>query len=170
GSVLASLTRWLKRRGITRVDVESDESPRSRRAAEAMGVDSAARPQAIVITGTWESAEAALRELGRAVPEGGVYLAPWLMTGPILTSYATTAPLVVLPFDPHGTQAERYAAGLPAGETPTAAGFRAWGGSDDEPQVWATSPASIFPTDLGHDHAAGRGWFPGGALVAIARL
>ena len=167
---LRALGAWLVRRGITSVAVQSDGSPRSRRAAEALGVASAARPHAMVLTGTWESAEAELRSLGRSVPEGGVYLAPWLMTGPILTSYATTAPLVVLPFDPHGPQAARYAASLPAGETPTAAGFRAWGGSDDDLQVWATSPASIFPRDLGHDHAGGRGWFPGGAMVPIASL
>ncbi|MCU1621674.1 MAG: hypothetical protein JWL79_519, partial [Frankiales bacterium] len=69
-TALVSLRSWLRRRGLRRLSVQSDASPRSRRAAEALGV-SAARPQAIVLTGTWESAEAALRELGRAVPEGG---------------------------------------------------------------------------------------------------
>ena len=169
-SALLALAGWLRSRGVRALGVQADASPRSRRAAELLGGSSAARPQAMVLTGTWETAEAALRALGRTAPEAGVYLAPWLLTGPILNRYATTAPLVVLPFDPTGPDAVRYAAALPAGEVPTAAGYRAWGGAEGSPGVWATSPASVFPSELGHDHGEGNGWFPGGALVEIAAL
>lgn len=166
---LVALKDWLNRRGVRSIAVQSDASPRSRRAA-GLWEEFDARPQALVLTGTWESVSATLQRLGRQVPEAGVYLAPWLMTGPILTRFATTAPLVVLPFDPKGKDALRYAAALPPGEVPTAAGYRAWGGAEGAPQLWATTPASIFPTDLGHDHGGGSGWFPGGALVEVAAL
>ena len=168
-AALAALTGWLRGRGVRAVGVQADGSPRSRRAAAVLGA-AAAHPQALVLTGTWESASAALQRLGPRVPEGGVYLAPWLLEGTLLSRYATTAPLVVLPFEPKGTAAVQYAASLPAGETPTAAGYRAWGGPMRGPAVWATTPASIFPTSLGHDHGSAGGWFPGGALVAVADL
>ena len=166
---LTALLGWLHSRGVRAVGVQSDASPRSRQAAALLG-QSAARPQALVLTGTWETASAVLQRLGRRVPEAGVYLAPWLLTGPILNRFATAAPLVVLPFDPKGPDALRYAAALPAGEVPTAAGYRAWGGALADPQVWATTPASIFPSQLGHDHGADDGWFPGGALVPVGGL
>jgi len=168
-SALVALEAWLHRRGVRALGVQADASLRSRRAAGLLG-ESAARPQALVLTGTWESASAALEELGRTAPPAGVYLAPWLMTGPILSRFATTAPLVVLPFDPKGFDALRYAAALPVGEVPTAAGYRAWGGVESEPEVWATTPASILPADLGHDHGGDSGWFPGGAMVEVAAL
>ena len=166
---LRALTRWLRDRGIGGYGVQGDGSARSRQAGRLLG-HSAARPEALVLTGTWESASAALAALGRRVPERGVYLAPWLLEATLLTRAATTAPLVVLPFDPTSSDARRYAAILPAGESPTSAGYRAWGGGDCVPQVWATTPASIFPAALGHDHGSGSGWFPGGALVPVADL
>jgi hypothetical protein len=166
-AALTVLTRWLHGRGIRAVAVQADETARSQSAARLLG-GSAARPQALVLTGGWESAAAALKRLGRTAPVGGVYLAPWLLVGSLLTVYATTAPLVVLPFDPTGRDALRYAASLPAGEPPTAAGYRAWGGAASPPQVWATSPASILPSAFGHDHGSAIGWFPGGALVAVS--
>jgi hypothetical protein len=154
---------------VRAIGVQADGSARSRQAAQVLGAG-ARRPEALVLTGTWESASAALAALGRRVPERGVYLAPWLLEATLLGRSAVTAPLVVLPFDPVGPDALRYAASLPTGESPTPAGYRAWGGSDDRPQLWATTPASIFPTDLGHDHGSESGWFPGGALVPIADL
>ncbi|MBW8801370.1 MAG: hypothetical protein JF597_49845, partial [Streptomyces sp.] len=169
GASLQALTGWLRGRGLTRVRLQGDHSPRSRAATALLGAGTTS-PQALVLTGTWESAAATLGRMGRRVPEGGVYLAPWLMAGPLLTAYATMAPLVVLPFDPTGADALRYAAALPEGEVPTAAGYRAWGGAMSTPRVWATAPASVFPRDLGHDHAAANGWFPGGALVPVGDL
>jgi hypothetical protein len=157
----------LHRRGIRAVAVQADGTARSEAAARLLG-GSAARPEALVVTGGWGSAAATLKRLGRTAPAGGVYLAPWLFVGPLLTAYATTAPLVVLPFDPTSRDALRYAANLPVGETPTAAGYREWGGATSSPKVWATSPASIFPSALGHDHVTASGWFPGGALVPVS--
>jgi hypothetical protein len=165
-TALRVLTHWLRDRGVSAVGVQGDASGRSEQARQVLG-RSSERPQALVLTGTWESAAETLAGLGRRVPERGVFLAPWLLDGTLLTRAATTAPLVVLPFDPTSAEALRYAASLPAGELPTAAGYRAWGGSESSPQVWATSPASIFPTDLGHDHTVAGGWFPGGALVPL---
>jgi hypothetical protein len=165
-AALTVLTGWLHRRGIRAVAVQGDGTARSEAAATLLG-GGAARPQALVLTGGWASAAATLKRLGRTAPVGGVYLAPWLFVGSLLTTYATTAPLVVLPFDPTGRDALRYAASLPVGEPPTAAGYRAWGGTTSAPQVWATSPASIFPSALGHAHGSATGWFPGGALVPV---
>ena len=123
-----------------------------------------------MLTGTWESAAGQLAHLDRgAVPQDGVYLAPWLLTGPLLASSSSTAPLLALPFDPRGAAALAYRARLPQGEGPTGSGYAAFTGARAAVQVWATSPASIFPKDLGHDHVGGTGWFPGGTLAAVSR-
>lgn len=167
GEALRVLVGWLRHRGVTRLGVLGDGTVRSRAAGRLLG-PGRSDPQALVLTGTWESAAASLDHLHGHVPPYGVFLAPWLLQPDLLTRYASTAPLLVLPFDPTGPDALRFAASLPVGESPTASGYRAWGGRTEEPRVWATSPASILPPGLGHEHVDPRRWFPGGALVPIS--
>jgi hypothetical protein len=166
---LENLVAWLARRHVTGITVVGDSTPRSVRAQQLL---TAARTRlglsdrgALVVTSGWERADA---QLARAVaPQDGVYLAPWLASGPFLSRYGELAPLAVLPFDPSGPQALRYAAALPTGEIPTAAGFAAWGGAVVPARVYASAPVSIFPAALGHEHPSG-GWFPGGALTDVS--
>jgi hypothetical protein len=170
-AALKDLVRWLKRRGYSGLTVQQDGTPRSQQAAQvleqARADNQLSSTGALVVTGGWDSAAARLASLGRTAPRDGVYLSPWLLNGPLLSTYAVVGPLVVLPFDPKGVAARRYLSRVPAGETPSPAGFTAWGGASDRTAIWATTPASIFPKDLGHGHASLGGWFPGGALVAV---
>ena len=115
----------------------------------------------MVLTGTWASADAALARLDRRTTQG-VYLAPWLLSGDLLTRHATAAPLVVLPFAPTG--ASRYLATAPV---PSYEAY-ARTGPELAVKVYATSPASILPASLGHDHPDARRWFPGGAQTAVS--
>ncbi|MCU1595821.1 MAG: hypothetical protein JWO12_3213, partial [Frankiales bacterium] len=167
---LEGLVGWLRSRGVTELKVLGDSTKRSVAAGlHVRGLRSGTHG-ALLLTGSWESAARELATLDRArVPEDGVYLAPWLLTGPILQTYATAAPLLALPFDPHSPDVRAYLATLPAWESPTGAGYEAFSGRSHLMQVWATSPASIFPKDLGHAHAGTTGWFPGGTLAAISR-
>ncbi|MCW2601533.1 MAG: hypothetical protein JWM02_3362 [Frankiales bacterium] len=168
---LETLTGWLKARGVMHVQVLGDSTPRSKQAASALtGKGGTGTVGAVLLTGSWDTAARQLAALsGRAVPRDGVYLAPWLLSAPLLSSYSTTAPLLALPFDPHGSAARRYLVRLPAGETPTGSGYAAFTSAQAAVQIWATAPVSIFPKDLGHAHATA-GWFPGGTLTAVTFL
>jgi hypothetical protein len=161
---LAALGRWLNGRG-THYAVRGDTTARSEQAARLL--PSQARPTAVVLTGGWDSAARELARIGRTAPAGGVYLAPWLLNGTLLSRYAVAGPYVVLPFDPKALPAQEY---LVQTSFPSAAGYRAWGGPEQAPELWATTPASIFPTSLDHGHASAAGWFPGGSLVPVADL
>lgn len=171
-TALVALRSWLSRRGVRDLVVRGDATVRSRKAAALLRTGATGGPQAgptaVVLTGAWDAAAAQLQQIGRHAPGGGVYLAPWLLDAPLLSGFSTAAPLVVLPFDPHGSAARRYVSALPPGETPTAAGYCAFGGSVGRVQVFATSPASILPKDLGHEHTVSRGWFPGGTLTPVS--
>jgi hypothetical protein len=166
---------WLKGRGVRRVSIATDTSPRSQQAAEALrtalkfnGIAEAAGG-ALIVTGGWSSTDHVLTAFAKHTgPPDGLYVAPWDLTGPLLTAGSPAAPLLALPFDPNSQQARDYLGALPPGETPTASGLGAFGGRSGSVRIWATTPAFIFPRDLGHDHAPTRGWFRGGALVAIA--
>ena len=161
---------WLAGRGVVGIDVAGDGSPRSRAAAAVVVRARAAHhlgpTGALLLTGGWDDAAAHLR--GVRAPRDGVYLAPWLLAGPLLQQGADMAPLVVLPFDPSGPAARRYLDALPPGEPATASGFVAAGGGTGAVRVFATAPVSILPKDLGHaDHDEQRSWFPGGALTPV---
>lgn len=167
-AALRALRTWLAARGQTRVRVIGDSSPRSLAATTLWHppgqdpADPALRDLPVLLTGTWASADAALAQLDRRTT-AGVYLAPWLLSGDLLTRHATAAPLVVLPFAPAG--ASRYLATAPVPS------YEAWALSRPprDIKVYATSPASILPASLGHDHPDARRWFPGGALTAVSR-
>jgi hypothetical protein len=166
---LQSLVAWLADRHVAGITVAGDATPRSVQAQQAL---TAARTRlglsdrgALVVTSSWATADAQLART--TAPRDGVYLAPWLVTGPFLARYGDLAPLAVLPFDPAGPQAGRYITALPPGSTPSAAGFAAWGGAAVPARVYATARVSILPADLGHEHPSG-GWFPGGALTDVS--
>ena len=168
-AALESLVSWLAKRHVAGITVVGDDTPRSVQAGQLLA---AARTRlslsdqgALVTTSGWGTADSQLART--TAPQDGVYLAPWLVTGPFLSRYGDLAPLAALPFDPSGPQALRYAAALPAGEVPTAAGFDAWGGTAVPARVYASAPVSILPADLGHEHPSG-GWFPGGALTDVS--
>jgi hypothetical protein len=124
---------------------------------------------ALIVTGGWSSTDHVLKAFNKHLgPPDGIYVAPWDLTGPLLTTGSPAAPLLALPFDPNSRRARDYVGALPPGETPTASGLAAFGAPSGSTRIWATTPASIFPRDLGHDHSPAKGWFAGGALVAVS--
>jgi hypothetical protein len=112
----------------------------------------------------------------------GIYLAPWLLDGAVLstlTSLRLPPLLVPAPVDPMSPTADRYRAALAVaagGIAPSVAGLLGWlsvvspaAGSDDVLTLYAATPVGFLPgvLDVGHQHGT-TGWFTGGTLVATS--
>jgi hypothetical protein len=104
----------------------------------------------------------------------GVYLAPWLLTAPLISRASSVATLTPLPFDPQGPAATDFAARLARlwpGTTPTPSGFAAYRGRPDSTsniRLYASALVSVLPTSLGHSHGGASTWLPGGAITAVS--
>jgi hypothetical protein len=139
-----------------------------------MAVNRTGADAELVVCG-WAGAAAELQALrGKRAPAFGVYLAPWLMTAPLVTSAPSVATLVPLPFDPGSPPAIAYAAALARiwpGATPTPSGFATYQGlvpSVGEIRLYASALVSVLPTSLGPSHTGTAGWLPGGAITPVS--
>ncbi|MGH3978848.1 MAG: hypothetical protein ACRDRZ_07590, partial [Pseudonocardiaceae bacterium] len=179
------MVRFLAGRGIPGVRLVSDDSPRSiaatgvaTRAAAESGTEVAGAPgpgSAVLLLSGWEGAERTLVEQARgATTNSGIFLAPWLATGPLLGH--STGAVTALDFDPGGGTAQRYLAalrsrGLTALASP--AGFSVWlaaqhrTAADEETRLYASAQVSILPAELGHAHGGQDRWIPGGTLTPV---
>ncbi|MBG0851755.1 hypothetical protein I2W78_07835 [Streptomyces spinoverrucosus] len=184
---LRSVVGFLAGRGERAVALAGDDSARSVAAAEVVrdaarraGLDvtrpGTGRHPLIVVAG-WERAAAAVEGVagGRTTAQG-TYLAPWLLTPPLLSPGA--GQIIPLRYVPRGPDATRYLTALGErlpGEPPAAAGYRAWrsvGGTHDR------SPAKLYAVAVpyvpgsggqggGHHHAARTDWLPDGMIVPV---
>jgi hypothetical protein len=182
-AALSDLVTFLAGRGAHRLQLVSDGSARSEAAhvlvestARRLRVStSGPRPDAEVLLGGWPTASASLEALrGRQIPLHGVYLAPWLLSAPLLTRASSVTTLLALPFDPGGSGPLGYAARLARlapGATPTGSGWTAYAGASTSPHVrlYASALVSVLPASLGHAHEGAAGWIPGGALTPVSR-
>ncbi|MCG8915512.1 hypothetical protein L6E12_06900 [Actinokineospora sp. PR83] len=173
---LRKLVGFLAARGAAGVALKSDSSPRGVRAAEvvqeaASGLGLRVDPDqgtdnALVVVGGWATAATALSTAGiqqseAAVYPYGLYVAPWLLNTPLVSSVTTVA--VPLRFDPRETQPVTYAIEVGnafGGESPTLAGFHAWlgdrrGDVDGEPRVFAAAQVNVMAMGPGEPHAPG---------------
>lgn len=158
-----------------------DGSPRAaaamaevRAVADARGVrvDEIGDPaSAVLVLGGWEQADRLVtaHAQGLAAP-GGVYLAPWLATAPLL-GHGTGA-ISALSFDPRGTSSQRYLAALRSESVPalaSPAGLAAWQGGDaaTPTRLYASAQVAFLPPELGHAHGDEQGWIPGGTMTAV---
>lgn len=174
---LRKMLTFLAQRGTRSVTLVADDSPRSVAAADvvrASGMIVKPEPAAdgaLVVVSGWEKAYQALR-----APQPsylyGVYLAPWLLNGPIVNSVPSST--IPLRFDPREQTAVSYAVALSnafAGESPTVAGFRSWLGAKQPPgtvQLFASAQVSVMPY-MDHDEGAGGGsWVPMGTVVPVS--
>jgi hypothetical protein len=182
---LEALTRtveFLHARGVRSLRLVGDQSARSLAArqhvltiarANAVTVDRPGANAELVVSG-WSAAAAELDALrGRQAPVFGVYLAPWLLTAPLISRASSVATLTPLPFDPQGPAATTYAtrlARLWPGATPTPSGFAAYEGgpSAGDIRLYAAALVSVLPTSLGHAHGGASTWLPGGAITAVS--
>lgn len=184
---LRDAVEFLAQRGITTLDLVSDASPRGVAAAGLIRAEAARRRLAVSTAGTstgtllvvsgWASAAAALTEqLGRA-GAGETVLAPWLLTGQLLSR--ASSEVLPLTFDPQEDAPRRYAATLAAifpGETPSAGGYLSWArytGArvDKRATFYGAAPVDVpmGMDDMDMNPAdQPANWYPNGAIVAIS--
>ncbi|MFD6555524.1 hypothetical protein [Streptomyces sp. NPDC058398] len=181
--LLRSTVRFLAARGERTVALRADASPRDR-AAAAVVREAAARerltvvapgeggaPPLIVVTG-WALAGAQVKDVGTGrVKAEGTYLAPWLLSPPVLGPSA--GQIIPLRYDPRGPAAERYLSALSRrfpGEVPSAAGYEAWQrqlGGDFAPALMYAAAEVYIPGMPAHEHR-GADWLTSGMITAVS--
>jgi hypothetical protein len=123
-------------------------------------------------------------ELQRLEPthQYGLYLAPWLLNGPIVNAVASAS--LPLRFDPREATAVGYAVAVGdrfGGESPTLGGFRDWLGADRpaaDVQIFAAAQVNAMPMYPTEPHATGMvmdrdyagQWVPDGTIVPITSV
>jgi hypothetical protein len=132
--MLRATVDFLTAQGTRQITLITDNSPRSDAAEQVVrgtgiAVADQDSPQGpVLIVSGWSAADAALRRVAEgALPNGGSYLAPWLLTAPLLAIPA--AQHIPLRFTPGDEQAQRYVLALRGrfpGEQPTSSGYAAW--------------------------------------------
>ncbi|SDC45905.1 hypothetical protein [Actinokineospora iranica] len=194
---LRKLVGFLASRGVAGITVRGDESPRSTQAAETIRtaaaeanvrVDADPLPDnALVVVSGWSAAQSALttaaaQQADSPVYSFGLYLAPWLLNAPLVTSATTVS--VPLRFDPREHLPVSYAVAVGngfGGESPTVAGFHAWLGdrkplAAGEVQVFAAAQVTVMPMGPGEAHAPGMPmteelagqWVPKATIVPVS--
>jgi hypothetical protein len=184
---LRALMKQLAGRGVPEVRVEADASARS--AAALSVLRDAAREAGLTITGTpardgalivvsgWAAATSTLRavatrQLTEVLYSTGTYLAPWLLSAPVLRS--TNGTVLALRFDPRDEPAVRYQVAVEAafhGSAPTESGYHAWLTAQNSPEpretrLYAASAVAFLPQEFAH-HTHETGWLPGGTIVPV---
>ncbi|WP_163509583.1 hypothetical protein [Fodinicola acaciae] len=179
---LRSLLTFLAARKVPAITVLSDLSPRSQAAAALVRTTAAAlhlpvsaekkgnRPGALVVVSGWTPAAEKLKVTGTAYT-AGVWLAPWLLSAPVLSNNAGS--ILPLRFNPHETGPGQYAAAVARGfgsDYPTASGYLGWLGKPlaAPTQLYAASPVGFLPAEFEmHHEGAALGWLPDGTVVPI---
>ncbi|MGE3663701.1 MAG: hypothetical protein AB7G09_20685 [Pseudonocardia sp.] len=189
---LRDTVTFLADREIAGLALVADDSARGRAAAELVRTEAAARDlpvrdgvpgDTLLVVSGWSQAPPVLgraEALARETATGGIVLAPWLLSGPVLA--AASAEVLALPFDPGETAARHYGARVAAafpGDGPSAAGYLAWlqaGGSGGplppRAAFYGAAPVNVPMGMAGMDHGPGSGspgaWYPSGAVVPIS--
>ncbi len=194
---LVKLVEFLAGRKPSAVTLVSDDTPRGVAAATlvretAARTGLAVRPDAgpdtaLVVVSGWGPGYTAMTraaELQRLEPthQYGLYLAPWLLNGPIVNAVASAS--LPLRFDPREATAVGYAVAVGnrfGGESPTLGGFRNWlgaGGAAGDVQLFAAAQVNAMPMNPGEPHAPGMlmdrdyagQWVPDGTIVPITAV
>lgn len=194
---LVKLVEFLAGRKPSAITLVGDESPRSGAAAKlvrdtaartGLAVQGEAGPDtALVVVAGWAGGYTAMSraaESQRLKPthQYGLYLAPWLLNGPIVNSVASAS--VPLRFDPREAQAVGYAVAVGngfGGESPTVGGFRSWLGEQrvaGDVQLFAAAQVNAMPMYPNEPQAAGMvmhrdyagQWVPDGTIVPITSV
>lgn len=191
---LRKLTSFLGTREAGTITLVADSSPRGTAAAEVVRqaaakehlavTDQPVPKSALVVVSGWAGAYNALTAAARAQAEAptytyGLYVAPWLLSGPIVNTVSSSA--APLRFDPRQSTAVGFTVALGeafGGESPTLGGFRRWLGPGEPPgkvQLYATAQVNAMPMTPGEPEApgwmTGEGpghWVPGGTVVPVS--
>lgn len=196
---LVKLVEFLAGRKPSALTLVEDASPRGVAAAKLVR-DTAARSglpvqaeagpnTALVVVSGWAGGYTAMTraaESQRLKPthQFGLYLAPWLLNGPIVNSVASSS--VPLRFDPREQVAVSFAVAAGnafGGESPTLGGFRNWLGDqwtsiNGDVQIFAAAQVNAMPMYPGEPHAVGMiadrnyagQWIPDGTIVPVSSV
>ncbi|MFJ6199570.1 hypothetical protein [Micromonospora sp. NPDC092111] len=176
---LRAMVSFIAGRGATTISVRSDDSPRSvaaRQVVEAAGAAENLRvtdpgDHPLLVVSGWAAAETTLREVAAdRLPAQGSYLAPWLLTGPLLA--IPSSPLLPLRFDVRDDTPSAYLAELselfPL-EPPTGTGYTTWmrqRGVPAEPLRLYAAGQLFVPGADGHHQSTT--WVPHGTVTAVS--
>jgi len=179
---LRAMVDQLGGHGVTRARLVADASPRAVAAARAVtlatsaaGITLADEPDTVIVVSGWADARAAVAE---ATSRGsGIYLAPWLLTGGVVTAAQSAVLPLTFGTQEAGPQAyTRLLAATFPGEAPSTAGYLAWAEPAGvslaaRPTLNGAAPVDVPMTsgDGPSHHGSGNPapWFPGGAVVPI---
>jgi hypothetical protein len=196
---LVKLVEFLAARKPSAITLVQDDSPRSVAAAELVR-DTAERAgvrvqaesdpdSALLVVSGWAdgyTATTRAAEAQRLSPtyQYGLYLAPWLLNGPIVNSVASSS--LPLRFDPREQLAVSYSVAVGnefGGESPTIAGFRNWLGEQaktvlGDVQIFASAQVNAMPMYPNEPHSAGMvmnrdyagQWVPNGTIVPVSTV
>ncbi|QXV60053.1 hypothetical protein [Amycolatopsis sp. TNS106] len=196
---LVKLVEFLAGRKPSALTLVEDTSRRSVAAAKlvretaarsGLPVQTEAGPNtALVVVSGWAGGYTAMTraaESQRLKPthQYGLYLAPWLLNGPIVNSVASSS--VPLRFDPREQVAVSFAVAAGnafGGESPTLGGFRNWLGDqwksmNGDVQIFAAAQVNAMPMYPGEPHAVGMiadrnyagQWIPDGTIVPVSSV
>jgi hypothetical protein len=194
---LVKLVEFLAGRKPSAITLVEDDSPRGVAAAKLVRETAArtglpVRPDAgpdtaLVVVSGWAPAYLAMTraaESQRLEPthQYGLYLAPWLLNGPIVNAVASAS--LPLRFDPREAVAVGYAVAVGdrfGGESPTVGGFRTWLGAGrpaGDVQIFAAAQVNAMPMYPTEPHATGMvmdrdyagQWVPDGTIVPITSV
>ncbi|WP_409489804.1 hypothetical protein [Amycolatopsis sp. cmx-11-12] len=196
---LVKLVEFLAGRKPSALTIVEDTSPRSAAAAKlvretaarvGLPVQAEAGPNtALLVVSGWAGGYTAMTraaESQRLKPthQYGLYLAPWLLNGPIVNSVASSS--LPLRFDPREQVAVSFAVAAGnafGGESPTLGGFRSWLGDqwrsmNGDVQIFAAAQVNAMPMYPGEPHAVGMiadrnyagQWIPDGTIVPVSSV
>jgi hypothetical protein len=182
------LVDYLKGRKIPAITVVGDGTPRAKAAEDVVrqaGIpvsDTEQPNSALVVVAGWsdaatELAKVAVSQTQKPTYVYGIYLAPWLLTAPLLKSVVSSA--IPLHFDPRDPRTLAYTVALSnsfPGETGTIGGLDQWlaaQGQRTEPAVrlYASAQVDAMPMDNtmdGMEMAYPGQWVPNGTIVPIS--
>ena len=191
---LRKLVSFLGTRQAGTITLVADSTPRGTAAAQVvrdaaakngLGVtDRPAAQAALVVVSGWSDAYTALTNAAHAQAQAptytyGLYVAPWLLYGPIVNTVSSST--IPLRFDPRQSTAVGYTVALGngfGGESPTLDGFREWLGSQQQPgkvQLYASAQVNAMPMAPGEPEVPGwmvgdgpGHWIRGGTVVPVS--
>jgi hypothetical protein len=179
GSALQAMVLFLAGRGEHAIALVSDSSARGKLAADTVRAAAGEQQIAIVPAGSrrvplivvsgWEKADAVVKDVasGRTAAQGA-YLAPWLLSAPLLTPPA--GQLIPLRFAPDQRDALTYVSELNAwfpGDAATSVGYQEWTGAPGGvARLYAASTVYVPGAAHSASHHTGR-WMSDGAIVAV---
>lgn len=194
---LRKLVGFLSARHTEAITLVGDASPRGIAASDVVRaeagrhnlrvLDGPAQQAALVVVSGWSDAYTAMTAAAQAQRTAptytyGLYVAPWLLTGPIVNT--VSASTVPLRFDPREQLAVSFTVGLAdafGGESPTLGGFREWLGDAEQTsagkvQLFASAQVNAMPMYPGQPSAPGMAmvgegaghWIPDGTVVPVS--